>query len=239
MSGAVRYDRILAHPAQAVLLCVDRPESEAEWAERHFYQRQQSFVGQLLRCHLAPEKNTFKIEQARELLAMCATQSPEGQGLWVWLSAVDCFTPEAANAILKLLEEPWARQWFVLTTARPDAVLPTIRSRCMLVRTPHRVQAPGPEALVENLDSLTKHEKLALAESLADDESEGQRFLQAWLGQLRWKLSQQWADRSALNLILSNIDAILRVLSHWSRPIQKRLALESLFFRESVGVMLE
>ena len=36
----------------------------------------------------------------------------------------------AANALLKTLEEPPARTMFVLATAAPEQLLPTIRSRC-------------------------------------------------------------------------------------------------------------
>lgn len=43
-------------------------------------------------------------------------------------------SPEAANALLKLLEEPPARALFVLTTAEPGLVLPTIRSRAVPLR---------------------------------------------------------------------------------------------------------
>ena len=43
-------------------------------------------------------------------------------------------SPEAANALLKLLEEPPARSLFVLTTAEAGQVLPTIRSRAVPVR---------------------------------------------------------------------------------------------------------
>ncbi|HSM37009.1 MAG TPA: hypothetical protein VK837_11475 [Longimicrobiales bacterium] len=43
-------------------------------------------------------------------------------------------SPEAANAFLKLLEEPPPDTWVVLTTANPDALLPTIRSRVSAVR---------------------------------------------------------------------------------------------------------
>jgi DNA polymerase-3 subunit delta' len=43
-------------------------------------------------------------------------------------------SPEAANALLKLLEEPPERALFVLTTAEPGLVLPTIRSRAVPLR---------------------------------------------------------------------------------------------------------
>jgi hypothetical protein len=41
---------------------------------------------------------------------------------------------EAANALLKMLEEPQARSTFILTSSRPSLLPATIRSRCQLVR---------------------------------------------------------------------------------------------------------
>src|SRR5690606_3987797 len=43
-------------------------------------------------------------------------------------------SPEAANALLKLLEEPPTRSLFVLTTSEPGQMLTTIRSRSVPVR---------------------------------------------------------------------------------------------------------
>lgn len=44
------------------------------------------------------------------------------------------YQPEAANALLKTLEEPRPGVHFVLTSERPESLLPTIRSRCQRVR---------------------------------------------------------------------------------------------------------
>ena len=44
--------------------------------------------------------------------------------------------PEAANALLKALEEPPASAWFILTAADPGALLPTILSRVVRIRVP-------------------------------------------------------------------------------------------------------
>lgn len=43
-------------------------------------------------------------------------------------------SPEAANALLKLLEEPPSDTWIMLTTPEPERVLPTIRSRAVSLR---------------------------------------------------------------------------------------------------------
>lgn len=52
-------------------------------------------------------------------------------------------SPEAANAFLKLLEEPPPFAYIILTSGRPDALLPTIRSRTVPLRI-----APLPTARV-------------------------------------------------------------------------------------------
>ncbi|MEZ4417853.1 MAG: hypothetical protein R3E10_19010 [Gemmatimonadota bacterium] len=54
-------------------------------------------------------------------------------------------SPEAANALLKLLEEPPASTTFILTSAEPHALLPTIRSRLL-----HLHLSPLPLAEVEH-----------------------------------------------------------------------------------------
>jgi DNA polymerase-3 subunit delta' len=54
--------------------------------------------------------------------------------------------PEAANALLKTLEEPRQRVHFLLLSERPDRLLPTIRSRCQRVRF-----APLAESVLEQI----------------------------------------------------------------------------------------
>jgi DNA polymerase-3 subunit delta' len=52
-------------------------------------------------------------------------------------------SPEAANALLKVLEEPPAETTFILTAASPEGLLPTLRSRLLPIRL-----RPLPEAVV-------------------------------------------------------------------------------------------
>jgi DNA polymerase-3 subunit delta' len=48
----------------------------------------------------------------------------------VLVDGAETLRPEAANALLKTLEEPPPRSVLMLTTAAPDRLVPTIRSRC-------------------------------------------------------------------------------------------------------------
>lgn len=52
---------------------------------------------------------------------------------WVVIKHADCMNQEAANALLKLLEEPPDRTQFILTTTSPAKLLPTIRSRTAII----------------------------------------------------------------------------------------------------------
>ena len=58
-------------------------------------------------------------------------------------------SPEAANAFLKLLEEPPASTTFILTSSEPSALLPTIRSRVVAFRVPRLGEADVRRFLAE------------------------------------------------------------------------------------------
>jgi DNA polymerase III subunit delta' len=49
------------------------------------------------------------------------------------IDSADALNRNAANALLKLIEEPPARSLFLLIAHRPGRILPTIRSRCRLL----------------------------------------------------------------------------------------------------------
>ncbi len=52
----------------------------------------------------------------------------------VCIEGIDCMNKSSANAMLKILEEPPPGTLLILTTDRPQAVLPTIASRCQTVQ---------------------------------------------------------------------------------------------------------
>lgn len=70
-------------------------------------------------------------------------------------------SPEAANALLKILEEPPADTTFILTAADPDSLLPTIRSRVMPVRVRPLPVKTVENVLVEKVGADPKRARLA------------------------------------------------------------------------------
>lgn len=75
-------------------------------------------------------RTQIDVEQVRDLRASLALSSSNGAWRCVIVDATEELNPSAANAILKLLEEPPARVVFFLVTHAPGRLLPTIRSRC-------------------------------------------------------------------------------------------------------------
>jgi DNA polymerase III delta' subunit len=73
---------------------------------------------------------------------------------------------EAANALLKALEEPQAQSTFILTSSRPAALPATIRSRCQAVRFSSVAQDVTRQWLFENAGASSADAELASA--LAD-----------------------------------------------------------------------
>jgi DNA polymerase-3 subunit delta' len=75
----------------------------------------------------------IKIEQVRELQRELALLPYEGQWRVAILTEFERATLEAANALLKTLEEPPSYVVLLLTATRIDQLLPTIVSRCQIL----------------------------------------------------------------------------------------------------------
>ncbi len=75
-------------------------------------------------------RREITVDEARELGAFFSLAPSEGGMRVAIIDAVDDLNRNAANAILKTLEEPPARSVLLLVCHAPGAILPTIRSRC-------------------------------------------------------------------------------------------------------------
>ncbi len=76
-----------------------------------------------------PDGTYIKIAQTRALTNDAQVRPREGRQRFFLLDGADRLREEAANSLLKTLEEPPSTSTIILLTARPDALLPTIRSR--------------------------------------------------------------------------------------------------------------
>ncbi len=89
-------------------------------------------------------KDLIRIDRVREIVKQAPGRPFEGQSrVWIFDGVDRRLEAAGANALLKVLEEPPAHVRFLLLCANPQAVLPTIRSRCARMMMPGIVGSGG------------------------------------------------------------------------------------------------
>jgi len=79
-------------------------------------------------------KTVVTVDEIRKVNRFLSMTSHDGSYRVVIVDPADDMNTNAANALLKNLEEPPARTLFILIVHAPGSLLPTIRSRCQMVR---------------------------------------------------------------------------------------------------------
>ena len=84
---------------------------------------------------LEPQEGSsaIKIDQIRALVDFYGQSSQQGGRRVAILSPAEALNNNAANALLKTLEEPGSHSVIILISHQPGMLLPTIRSRCQVV----------------------------------------------------------------------------------------------------------
>ncbi len=155
----------------------------------------------------------------------------------VLLNQIHQATPQAQNAMLKMLEEPPSRTQFILITNYPHQLLPTIRSRCTFLQSyDYKVStldegstAPDLEKTKEDDISLPIH--LSISESIKQaeqykDRNKAKKFV--------LKLIEQHAERveESPNLNdIHNLKTLQKTLAMLNANVNTQLALEWGLFR--------
>lgn len=84
---------------------------------------------------IEPAKSTISIGDVREIPAAVAKKPYEGGYQAVVIARADAMTPQAQNALLKVIEEPPGHTVFMLGAQNMKNILPTILSRCIILKT--------------------------------------------------------------------------------------------------------
>ncbi|MFO7884369.1 MAG: DNA polymerase III subunit delta' [Desulfobacteraceae bacterium] len=81
-----------------------------------------------------PEKNIIRISQIKTIFSSITAKPHEADMRMILIEDADTMNNEASNSLLKILEEPPLRTFFVLTAKSLTDLLPTILSRCRHIR---------------------------------------------------------------------------------------------------------
>ncbi len=147
-----------------------------------------------IELHPIEDSKYIRVEQVRELTEQLVLTAHAGGATAVLISPADSMNANAANALLKSLEEPRAGVTLILVSAAPSRMPATILSRCLRLRiaTPAReasvawltqVRGGGPWATVLEVLGDAPFEALqADAAAVAQLKAETERSLSDALG---------------------------------------------------------
>lgn len=131
-------------------------------------------------------KTVISIDQIRTVVIGQVAFAPyEGRARVFIVNGADELSPQAANTLLKTLEEPPPKTHFLLVTSRPSKLLPTIRSRSIPIRF-----APLGDAILTTLLEKQGVEAARIQEILPEAEGSASEAL-------RLADPDAWASRRA------------------------------------------
>ncbi len=143
---------------------------------------------------IVPYNKNILVDAIRDLETEANFRPYQATARFFIVDDADKMNDSASNALLKTLEEPPAASHIFLITSRPDALLPTIRSRCQILRF-------APVATREIESYLLKNKHLAPA-----DAALSARLANGKLGSaMQTDLEKFRANRTAMLSVLENI----------------------------------
>ena len=114
------------------------------------------------------KKSLIAVGEAKHLLDVLSMSALEGGYRSVVIYLPELMNPEAANRLLKMVEEPPVQTQFLFITHHPEKVLQTISSRCQLIRVLPTMDASvtftDPELFNGLMDSLASRDFYACLE---------------------------------------------------------------------------
>ena len=110
---------------------------------------------------LEPEEadKAIKVDQVRDLVSFVVQTSQMGGRKVVLIEPVESMNINAANALLKSLEEPSGDTVLLLVSHQPSRLLPTIKSRCVQQACPLPSEAMSLQWLAQALPDSTDEER--------------------------------------------------------------------------------
>lgn len=157
---------------------------------------------------LEPDGRSIKIDQVQHLQKEFTYSGLESNQKVYIVTHADTLTVNAANRILKFLEEPSQQTTAIMLTENIHSIIPTVRSRCQIID----LQPLNTKAFQERLLDLNMTRSNAtLISALTNDINEAIAFNEdEWFAQAR-KVMLQLIDRYVTN----SADTILFMHQYW------------------------
>lgn len=116
------------------LFCAERQGVEPCGACNHCRRVQEKTHPDLIWISPAEDSRVIKIEEIRALISRAALKPMEAAAKVFVIEPAEAMNESSQNALLKTLEEPEGRAHLILISYEPEKLLPTIHSRCQMLR---------------------------------------------------------------------------------------------------------
>lgn len=198
------------------------------------------------------DDGSIKIELLRDLQKHLRFKPLEASYKMVIIEDAHNLEAPSGNAILKIVEEPPPQTIFLLLTPFEEKMLPTILSRCQIIRfsspSPSKASARNDEAL-SILETFPQKptDLFELAKEISKDDQRFETLLETWLnwyqaliiyktvGINRFKehesLASTMSQRFTLSQLYERTDAILEAKQSLDFPVNRELLAENVLFQ--------
>ncbi len=179
------------------------------------------------------EKNLITVEEARQVPGFMSLTPAEGLWRVVIIDAVDQLNNQAANALLKILEEPPARAILLLICHQPLAILPTIRSRCRQLKLSAPDEAAFREILSQIAPAIETHDYAALyalahgspGQAITLYAADGLKWYEGWLNAMMPNTTHETRQKFADSAAAVKAPAVWAAITHSWRLAMARICL--------------
>ncbi len=227
--SCVKFNKLIHPDFHHIFPVATTKKVSANPLSEHFLPEWRNFVKQTPFASLSDWLNligtenkqaNISAEESRQVIGKLSLKAFEAEYKIMLLWLPEVMHVAAANALLKILEEPPAKTLFLLVSNQPDKVLTTIRSRTQLVQirqfteeeiaqaltSEHRVE-PRRAGQIAHLSDGSLYEALNLNSEAKDDHHE---------------MFRQWMNQCAMRKYADLIEGSER-FSKLSRDAQKNL----------------
>jgi DNA polymerase-3 subunit delta' len=198
---------------------------------------------------ISPEKNLIKIEEAQRILSFLSFKSLHGNRVII-IDGAELLNPQAANSLLKILEEPPEDTFFFLIAPSAAHVLPTLRSRSQVMsfsplaisQMKSKISAPewalrASQGSFERLAQLTERDEI-------ENRQKAIMFLKTWRqepqGYLQIGIRDLVRDKSAARSLAQSISWLLRdVFYVQNNQADQVLNVDQLDFLQSMAGLVD
>ena len=179
-------------------------------------------------------ENSIGIDDIRNLQHQLSLKPYSSSYKIAILTSAEKLTIPAQNAFLKTLEEPPQNTIIILTSPGPDFLLPTIISRCQIIRLPNKPQIKLSQEertpvtrLLASILKMGVGEKIKMANEIAKNRQEAIKFCQAQL--IIWR--EKTIKASSIKRQASSVKVIRQIqktLKMLEANVNPKLAMENL-----------